>query len=82
MTKTFPLNQEAVIPLIVETYASDSAIAATLNQTGHLFAFFSYILTPMKCKYTSVEKEAFAIIKAVKKWSHYLLGQKFTIITD
>ena len=32
--------------------------------------------------YTHVEKEATAIIEAVRKWEHLLARQHFTIITD
>ena len=32
--------------------------------------------------YPPVEKEATAIIEAVRKWSHLLLGKHFTTITD
>ena len=31
---------------------------------------------------SSVEKEASAIIEAIRKWSHFLLCRKFKIITD
>ena len=30
----------------------------------------------------SVEKEAMAVVEAVKHWSHLLRKQKFTLITD
>ena len=35
----------------------------------------------MECKHAFVEKETYTIIEAVKKWFHYLSGQKFTIVT-
>ena len=33
-------------------------------------------------KVTTYHREMFAITQAVSKWRQYLLGQKFTIITD
>jgi len=30
----------------------------------------------------SIEKEATAIVKAVRKWSHLLLGHHFRLVTD
>jgi len=30
----------------------------------------------------SVEKEATAIVEAVRKWSHLLLGRHFKLVTD
>ena len=69
-------------PLVVETDASDTAIAATLNQAGRPVAFFSRSLTQAERKHASVEKEAYAIVEAVKKWSHYLSARRFIIVTD
>ncbi|GAB1598560.1 hypothetical protein Ahia01_000133100, partial [Argonauta hians] len=70
------------VPLVVETDASDTAVAATLNQAGRPVAFFSRTLTPTERKHASVEKEACAIVEAIKKWSHYLSARRFTIVTD
>ena len=70
------------IPLVVETDASDTAIAATLNQAGRPVAFFSRTLTTTEQKHSSVEKEACAIVESVKKWSHYLSARRFVIVTD
>jgi hypothetical protein len=39
-------------------------------------------LTKSERMYPAVEKEALAIIEAVRKWSHLLSRQKFTLITD
>ena len=70
------------ILLIVETDASNTAVAATLNHTGRLVAFFSHTLTSTERKHASVEKEACAIVEVIKKWSHYLSALRFTIVTD
>ena len=67
---------------IVETDSSEHSIAATLNQGGQPVAFFSRTLSPHELKYPSVEKEAYAIVEALKKWRHFLLGRKFVLITD
>jgi transposase InsO family protein len=70
------------IPFTVETDASDYAIAATLNQLGRPVAFYSRTLTPSETRHSSVEKEAYAIVEALRKWKHYLAGRHFTLITD
>ena len=66
----------------VETDASDYAIAATLNQNGRPVAFFSRMLHGPEIGHASVEKEAQAIIEAIRHWRHYLTGRKFIITTD
>ena len=69
-------------PFQVETDASEFALSATLNQNGRPVAFFSRTLNGSELKHASVEKEAAAIVEAVRKWRHYLTGKHFTLITD
>ena len=69
-------------PFTVECDASDFAIAAVLNQNGRPVAFMSRTLTACESRYPIIEKEAASIIEAVRKWSHYLYGRPFTLITD
>ena len=66
----------------LETDASDVAVSAVLQQNGRFVAFWSRTLNSNEKRYASVEKEAAAIVEAVRQWSHYLLLRKFTIITD
>ena len=70
------------IPLVVETDVSDTALSATLNQEGRPVAFFSRTLSPSERNHSSVEKEAYAIVKAIRKWKHYLLYNNFQLIAD
>ena len=64
-------------PFEVETDASDFAIAATLSKKGHPVPFFSRTLQGPEVNHASVEKEAKAIIEAVRHWRHCLTGQHF-----
>ena len=69
-------------PFVVECDASEAAISATLNQGGRPVAFMSRTLRGGEKHYPAVEKEATAIIEAIRKWEHLLARQHFTLITD
>ena len=70
------------LPLTVETDASDFAVAATLNQDGRPVAFHSRTLSSSEQRHSAVEKEAYAVVEALNKWRHLLIGRHFTLVTD
>ena len=70
------------MPFVVKCDASDVAISATLNQGGRPVAFMSRTLNGCELHYPAVEKEATAIIEAVRKWTYFLSRQHFTLATD
>ena len=70
------------IPFVVETDASDVALAATLSQGGKPVAFFSRTLSATERHHPSIEKEAATIVEATRKWRHFLCGRHFRLITD
>ena len=70
------------LPFELETDASNYAIGAVLLQQNHPIAFFSKKLSPQMCSASTYVRELFAIIEAVAKWRHYLLGRQFIIKTD
>ena len=61
-------------PYVIECDASDVAISATLNQFGRPVAFMSRTLNRHETHYPAIEKEATAVIEAVRKWSYFLSG--------
>ncbi|KAL4020675.1 hypothetical protein IC575_019456 [Cucumis melo] len=69
-------------PFEVHTDASDFAIGGVLMQDGHPIAFESRKLNDIERRYTVQEKEMTAIVHGLRTWRHYLLGSKFTVMTD
>ncbi|KRX35171.1 Retrovirus-related Pol polyprotein from transposon 17.6 [Trichinella murrelli] len=56
------------LPFTVETDASDHTIDATLIKLGKPVAFFSRMLSYSEQRHSFVEKEAYAIVEAIRKW--------------
>lgn len=69
-------------PFEVHTDASDRAIGGVLMQGKHPVAFESRKLKDCEQRYTTHEKEMTAVVHCLVVWRHYLLGSKFTIVTD
>ena len=76
-------------PIIIETNASDYALAAILSiqlESGeiHPVAFHSRSFNPTELNYDVHDKELFAIFEAFRMWRHYLDGSSLPIdvVTD
>ena len=70
------------IPLTVECDASEHSLVATLSQNSSPVAFHSRTFTATEKRYSVIEKEAAAIVDAVRKWNHLFHGHRFTLFTD
>ena len=66
----------------LECDASDIAIPAVLNQASRLAVSFSRTFHGFELKQPPVDKEASAIIEAIRQWKHYLTGRSFRLTTD
>ncbi len=76
-------------PFLLQTDASDASdtgLGAILSQVQggeeHPVLYISRKLSPAERNYATVEKEALAVKWAVLELWYYLLGRKFTLVTD
>lgn len=72
-------------PFIVTTDASQYASGYVVSQDeigqDRPIAYSSRLLQPAEIKYARYEKEALAIINAIKTFKSYIYGNRFVIVT-
>jgi hypothetical protein len=61
---------------------SGFAIGAVFSQDDRMIAYFSEKLNEAKIKYSTYDKEFYAVIQALKKWRHYLVPKEFVLYND
>ena len=62
--------------------ASGTAIGTVLIQEDKPVAYFSEKLNEAIHKYSSYEKEFYAIVQSLKHWRHYLMPKEFILFSD
>ncbi|XP_026530731.1 uncharacterized protein K02A2.6-like, partial [Notechis scutatus] len=81
------IQYNETLPIAVTCDASPFGVGAVLSHTlpdgkEAPIAFFSRTLSKPERNYSQLDKEALAIVAAVKKFHEYLYGRRFTLITD
>jgi hypothetical protein len=61
---------------------SGFAIRVVLSQDDRPIAYFGEKLNEAKIKYSTYDKEFYAVIQALKKWRHYLVPKEFVLYND
>lgn len=61
---------------------ADNGIGAVLMQRGQPIAFLSKAIGPKAAGWSSYDKEALAIIEAIKQWKHYFATSSIIIRTN
>src|SRR5882672_8046400 len=73
-------------PIVVETDASDYAIAAIISQISpedgdiHPIVFYSRSMQPAELNYEIYDKELLAIFEAFRQWRNYLEGSAHVVL--
>jgi hypothetical protein len=74
------------LPFIVKTDTSGYAWGAALVQVHdgieHPVQYASGTLNSSQRNWPAWKREMYGSLRAILKWSHYLLGEKFTLVTD
>ncbi|KII62204.1 Retrovirus-related Pol polyprotein from transposon 17.6 [Thelohanellus kitauei] len=77
---------DPILPFRLSTDASDVAVGAVLSQLvdgiDTPISFASQKLSPAQIKYSTFDKECYAILWAIRKFRHFLYGKHFEVFTD
>ncbi|GKA52977.1 RNA-directed DNA polymerase [Tanacetum coccineum] len=66
----------------VECNESGVGIGGGLSKNQQLIAFFSEKLNDARRKYSTYDKEFYAIVRSLDTWRHYLLSNEFVLFSD
>ncbi|GFU55737.1 retrovirus-related Pol polyprotein from transposon 297 [Trichonephila clavipes] len=82
----FVMQADGTKPYIIRTDASNYALGAVLLQgegsDEHPIEYVSRLLTPAERNYSTTEREALAVVWALKKFRGYIEGTEITVASD
>ena len=82
------LSPDYTKPFYIYSFASEHTCVAILtqkvdDQDEHPIAFMSSPLKDVELRYPNVVKQAYALVKTIKKFQHYILRRKvYAIVLD
>eukprot|EP00253_Pinus_taeda_P002540 PITA_02540 len=79
--KTTFKSNEGLYECLVMPF-SGTTIGAILSQEDKPIAYFSEKLNESRQKYSSYDKDFYAVIQALKHWRHYLLGNEVVLFSN
>ena len=86
LNSTLLVHYDPCLPITVSADSSSYGIGAvlshTINGVERPVYFISRTLTETERRYSQLEREALALVFAVKRFHYYLWGQEFKLVTD
>lgn len=70
-----------VLPVVVSD-ASQLGVAAALYQEGKLVSVWSSTVAEARSRWKVFDLEAFALLRSLQHWRHWLVGRKVLAVTD
>jgi len=78
LLKKFNMEKEVTLT----TDASKGAIGAVMTQDKYPVLYVSRTFSSAESKYSNIEREALALVWSILRLKMFLLGRRFTIVTD
>ena len=76
-------NRKLLLQCDASLYGVGAVLSHVMDDNSERpIAYTSRSLTPAEWNYSQIEKEALAIVRAVKKFHQYLYGRTFSLVTD